>query len=90
MSSELHGIVRATVSKHLSDAILAVMRLESTARTIPATSRGSEYMLRLMKRTTEAKAIAEGWSEVHRALNNARCDYDCDRCNPDDGEDGDQ
>lgn len=68
MNSELHGVVRATVSKHLADAILAVMRLESTARTIPATSRGSEYMLRLMKRTTEARAIAEGWSEIVRAL----------------------
>ena len=90
MSNELHGIVRATVNKHLSDAILAVERLESTARTIPATSRGSEYMLRLMKRTTEAKAIAEGWSEVMRALDGVRCDYDCSVCNPDDGEGDDQ
>lgn len=87
MSSELHGIVRATISKHLADAILAVQRLESTARTIPATSRGSEYMLRLMKRTTEAKAIAEGWSEVMRALDGVRCDYDCDRCNTDQDDD---
>lgn len=88
MSNELHGIVRATISKHLSDAILTVERLESTARTIPATSRGSEYMLRLMKRTTEAKAIAEGWSEVMRALDGVRCDYDC--CNTDDEEDDDR
>ena len=87
MSDELHGIVRATISKHLADAILAVERLESTARTIPATSRGSEYMLRLMKRTTEAKAIAEGWSEVMRALDGVRCDYDCDRCNTDQDDD---
>lgn len=87
MSNELHGIVRATISKHLSDAILAVQRLESTARTIPTTSRGSEYMLRLMKRTTEAKAIAEGWADIFRALDRVRCDYDCDRCNSDEDDD---
>lgn len=90
MSDELHRVVRATVAKHLADAILAVERLESTARTIPATSRGSEYMLRLMKRTTEAKAIAEGWADIFRALDGVRCDCDCDRCNTDDEEDDDQ
>lgn len=80
MSNELHGVVRATITKHLAEAVLAVERLESMARTVPVTQRGGDAMLRLMKRTTEAKAIAEGWSDIFRTLDGVRCDYDCSVC----------
>lgn len=58
------AIVRATIAKHLAEAELTLARLESQARTVPATTRSSNAMLHLHKRIKEAQAIAVAWETI--------------------------
>jgi hypothetical protein len=62
----VHPIVLATIRKHLAEAELKVAQLESQGRTVPATTRSSNDMLRLAKKINEAKAVHLGWVSVER------------------------
>jgi hypothetical protein len=62
----VHPIVLATIRKHLAEAELKVAQLESQGRTVPATTRSSNDMLRLAKKINEAKAVHASWLSVER------------------------
>lgn len=61
-----HAIVLATIRKHLAEAELTLARLESQERTIPATTRSSNEMNRLARKTREAKHVLAAWICVER------------------------
>lgn len=62
--AEVHGIVRATIRKHVAEAELTLARLESQARTVPATLRGNSDMLRTTKKIAEARSVLSAWLKV--------------------------
>ena len=62
--TEMHPIVLATIETNVAKARLTVAQLESKARTVPATRRSSNDMLRLMRQTNEAQAVLNSWLRV--------------------------
>lgn len=64
--SAVHAIVLATIRKHKAEAELTLARLESQSRTIPATTRSSNDMNRVVRKVREARAILAAWTSVER------------------------
>jgi hypothetical protein len=61
MKNSPMDVVTATVQKHVGEAMLTLALLESKARTVPATTRSNNDMLRLAKKIKEAQAISDAW-----------------------------
>jgi hypothetical protein len=62
-----HDLVVATIRKHTIEAALAVARLESQQRCVPATQRSNNAMLHLTKKIKEAQLVLDAWIKVEKA-----------------------
>lgn len=60
--TEASALVRATIRKHQAEAELSLAKLESVSRTVPATLRSNNDMLRLTKKIKEARSVLEAWN----------------------------
>lgn len=69
-----HDLIRAQLLKHLAEASLTVVLLESKRRSTPISTHTHLQHLRLGRRIKEAKAIRDAWSEVLKGCRDGVCD----------------